>query len=348
MKNKKESDSKAVNQFKGSHNKATLLSGIQPTGHLTIGNYIGAIKNWITLQNTYNCFFVLVDLHSITVRQDPAKLLQRCYEFIALYIACGLDSEKNTIFVQSHVPGHTQLMWILNCFAYLGELSRMTQFKDKAKHDQRSINIGLYNYPVLMAADILLYDTDLVPVGDDQKQHLEFTQNIARRFNRLYGKIFKIPKSYMTQIGARVMGLQNPTAKMSKSDRNPKNYIGLLDSPDMIRKKIKQAVTDSEKEIRYDEQKPAISNLMTIYAAMTDMSLEWINERYVGKGYGQFKEDLSEILIAFLSPIQKQYQSIYADITALRSILKKGADAAEIRSQYTLKKVFQAIGFIPR
>ena len=327
--------------------KPVLLSGIQPTGNLTVGNYIGALKNWVNLQETHDCIFMLADLHAITIRQDPAVLFRRCLEFTALYLACGIDPMKNTIFIQSHVPGHTQLLWVLNCFVHMGDLRRMTQFKDKTNEHPDNIRVGLFDYPVLMAADILLYETDLVPVGDDQKQHLEFTRDIAHRMNHYYGGVFKLPKSYIPDTGARIMALQNPRVKMSKSDKNQNNYIALLDAPDVIRKKIKQAVTDSGKSIRFDPSKPGISNLMTIYTSITGQSMESIQAQYAGSGYAEFKKALTEIIIEFLIPIQKRYRSISSDSEELLSKLNKGATQAHERSQHMINKVHHALGFIP-
>jgi tryptophanyl-tRNA synthetase len=333
-------------QMKVPPKKPVLLSGIQPTGNLMIGNYIGAIKHWVQLQETHDCLFILVDLHAITIRQEPAVLLRRSYDLAALYIACGIDPEKNTIFLQSHVPAHTQLLWILNCFVHMGELSRMTQFKDKAHRHGENINVGLFSYPVLMAADILLYQTDLVPVGDDQKQHLEFTRNIARRFNHLYGKVFNIPNPFIPDTGSRIMGLRHPLAKMSKSDDNPDNYIALLDSPDTVRKKIRQAVTDPGKEVRYSSSKPGISNLMNLYSTISGLSIESIQSQYAGKEYVSFKEDLAESIIEFLNPIQKRYRSVLLNRSELEIILKNGASEARERAESTLNKVYEAVGFV--
>ena len=328
--------------------KPVLLSGIQPSGNLMIGNYIGAIRNWVRLQDKYDCLFVLVDLHAITVTQEPADFMRRCYEFISLYIACGLDPQKNTIFIQSHVPGHAELAWILNCFTYMGELNRMTQFKDKAKRHEANVNVGLFDYPVLMASDILLHSTDLVPIGHDQKQHLELTRDLAQRFNNQYGDIFTVPEPYIPAVGARIMSLQDPTAKMSKSDEDSNNYIALLDSPDAICTKLKRAVTDSGKDIQYDESKPGISNLMTIYSCITGKSFDSIQEKYTGKGYSQFKSDLAEIVIEFLRPVQERYKIISADRDALTSTLCNGAEVAQNRAQHILNKVHSALGFIPK
>jgi len=325
----------------------TLLSGIQLSGELNIGHYIGAIKNWKTLQAEYNCLFPLVDLHTITVMQDPAQFRQCCYKFVALYLACGLDPKRNIIFCQSHVPAHAQLAWILDCYTYMGELNRMTQFKDKAKKHSTNINVGLFNYPVLMAADILLYQTNLVPVGADQKQHLELTRDIALRFNNLYGNIFAIPEPYHPPLGARIMALQDPTKKMSKSDNNPNNTITLLDSPDVIRDKLKRAVTDSDKEVYADPNKPGITNLLTILAAITNNSIAQLENSYRAIGYSKFKNLVAEALIEFLEPIQKEFVVIYSDQTLLKKILAEGAHRAHERALPTLTKVQNVLGFIP-
>jgi tryptophanyl-tRNA synthetase len=332
--------------MKAPSKKQVLLSGIQPTGNLMIGNYMGAIKHWIQLQDAHDCLFLLVDLHAITVKQNPDELRRRCYNLAALYIACGIDPEKNTIFLQSQVPAHTQLLWILNCFVYMGELSRMTQFKDKSSRHEKNINVGLFDYPVLMASDILLYQTNLVPVGDDQKQHLEFTRNIARRFNLLYGITFNIPNAFIPEAGARIMALKQPLSKMSKSDENPDNYIALIDTPDTIRKKIKHAITDPGKEIRYCSSKPGISNLINLYSIISKLPIESIESQYEGKGYASFKEDLAEIIIEFLNPIQERYRYIIADTLTLKTILKNGAIAANKRAEITLHKVYDAVGFV--
>ncbi len=329
-------------------NKQVLFSGIQPSGKLHIGNYIGAIKNWLKLQNKYDCLFCLVDLHTITVRQDPALLRKCCYDFLALYIACGLDPEKNIMFCQSHVPAHAELTWILNCFTNIGELSRMTQFKDKSQKYPENINMGLFDYPVLQAADILLYSSNIVPVGADQKQHIELTRDIATRFNNIYGDIFTVPESYipMLETGGRIMGLQNPNKKMSSSDPNENNFIAMLDSPEVVTKKFKRAVTDSGKEVYFDESKPGISNLLTIYSALTDKPIKQLEKEYQKQSYNKFKSDLAEIVIEFLRPIQQHFQKFRSDETKLNAILKDGASRANKRAQPMLDKVFEAIGFI--
>jgi len=327
--------------------KPVLFSGIQPSGNLMIGNHIGAIKNWAELQDEYSCFFAIVDMHAMTIRQDPEKLRERCLAFLCLYIACGIDPEKCTIFIQSHVPNHAMLSWILNCYTYMGELGRMTQFKDKSAKHHTNINAGLFGYPVLMAADILLYRSDLVPVGEDQKQHLELTRNIAKRFNSLYGDIFKVPAPYIPEQGARIMGLQDPNGKMSKSDENPYGYIALLDSPDTIHDKIRRATTDSDREIRYAPEKPGISNLLTISSAITGESIPKIEQDYRGKGYGVFKADVSERVIEFLKPIQSRYQELTKADSYLDSILSRGAHSARETSEFVMQKVKGAVGLMP-
>ncbi len=329
-------------------NKKIILSGIQPSGNLMIGNYIGALKNWVELQDDYDCMYCLVDMHTITVRQNPAELRKRSYDFIALYMASGISPEKSTIFIQSHVPQHAELAWVLNCYTYIGELNRMTQFKDKSKKHAKNINAGLFTYPVLMASDILLYQADLVPIGKDQKQHLELTRDIAQRFNEIYSKTFTVPEPYIPPVGAKIMSLQEPEKKMSKSDENINNYIALLDSPDIIRSKIRKAVTDSQKTIEYNEKRPGISNLVTIYSVLTNKSYEQIKEQYNGKGYKEFKEDLAEIIIEYLKPMQEEYKKIRNDKKYLEQVLKDGADKAYIRARKTLTKVYRKIGFIPK
>lgn len=328
--------------------KKILFSGIQPSGNLMIGNYIGAIKHWVTLQNDFHSYFALVDLHTITVKQHAEELRNRCYDFLALYIACGIDPDQNTIFVQSHVPAHAELTWILNCYTYMGELNRMTQFKDKSLRYTSNINVGLYDYPVLMAADILLYDTNLVPVGHDQKQHLELTRDIATRFNNQYGDVFVIPEPYIPLLGGRIMGLQDPTKKMSKSDENEQNYIALLDKPEVIRKKMQRAVTDSGREIRYDAEKAGVSNLLTLYSAISHISIAELETKYQDAGYGVFKKDVAEALVDFLAPLQEKFYALRTDIDKMHKILRHGAALANKKSQETLAKVHEVIGFIPR
>ncbi len=328
--------------------RPTILSGIAPSGQLTLGNHLGAIRNWVTMQDTYDCYYVLVDLHAITVRQDPATFAERCLDFIALYIACGIDPARSAIFIQSHVPQHTELAWALNCYTQMGELNRMTQFKDKSSRHAENINAGLFSYPVLMAADILLYQASAVPVGEDQKQHLELTRDVAGRFNGLYGEVFTIPEPYIPELGARVMSLQDPTKKMSKSDSTETNVIYLLDEPKRITRKIKRAVTDSGSEIRFGADKPGISNLLTISAAITGETVTALEEKYVGHGYGVLKGDVAEQVVDYLAPLQQRYHEIRQDRAELERILHKGASKARDRAQETLSKVYAALGFVGR
>ncbi len=328
--------------------RPVLFSGIQPSGNLNIGNYIGAIRNWNKLQFDYDCLFSLVDLHTITVRQDPEELRKRCYDFLSLYIACGIDPKNNILFVQSHVPQHAELAWILNCYTYMGELSRMTQFKDKSQKAGKNINVGLFDYPVLMAADILLYDTKVVPVGADQKQHIELARDVALRFNKNYGDVFTIPEPFIPKAkeGARIMGLQEPEQKMSKSDPNASNVIALLDDPKVLTKKIKRAVTDSGGEVCLADDKPGISNLLTIFSAVTDTSIEQLEADYRDVGYGKFKGDLAEAVVAFLEPIQQKFHAFRDDTTELDKILRHGAERARERADKMLRKVRDVVGFI--
>jgi tryptophanyl-tRNA synthetase len=332
--------------------KPVVLSGIQPSGHLTIGNYLGALKNWLHLHERYDCYYMLVDLHAITVRQEPAVLRERCYEFLALYIACGLDPAKNVLFVQSHVPAHARLAWVLNCYTQMGELNRMTQFKDKSAKNVDNINAGLFDYPVLMAADILLYQADAVPVGDDQKQHLELTRDVAIRFNNLYGKdapVFKVPEPMIPPVGARIMGMQEPTKKMSKSDDAPTNAVYLLDEPDVITRKIKRAVTDLGNEVRYDPaEKPGVSNLMSILAATTGRSFDSIVAEFNGQGYGRLKQATADAVVEELKPVQARYREIREDTEGLRRVLRAGAESASARADATLMRVHEVLGFIPQ
>ena len=329
--------------------KPIVLSGIQPSGNLTLGNYIGALKHWVAMQDEFDCLYTLVDLHAVTVRQDPKVLRERCYEFLCLYLACGLDPERSTLFVQSHVPEHCQLAWILNCHTAMGELNRMTQYKDKSQKHTDNINAGLFGYPVLMAADILLYQADAVPVGNDQKQHLELARNLAERFNNRYdAQVFKVPEPYIPEVGARIMSLQDPTAKMSKSDDVESNVIGLLDEPKRVAKKIKRAVTDSDGEIRFDEaEKPGVSNLLSMLSAVSGESIAALETSYAGEGYGKLKGDLADATVAFLEPLQARYQEFNADRAGLDAILAKGAQAARERAQPTLQKAFEVTGFLP-
>ena len=328
--------------------KKHIFSGIQPSGDLTLGNYLGALKNWAALQNEYDCTYCVVDMHAITVRQDPAQLRKRCLDVLALLIACGIDPDKNTLFCQCHVGAHAELTWILSCFTYMGELNRMTQFKDKAARHQDNLNAGLYTYPVLMASDILLYNADLVPVGEDQKQHLELTRDIAIRMNNAYGDLFVVPEPYIGKAGARIMSLQDPAKKMSKSDENPNGFIALLDDPAVIRSKIKKAVTDSDGEIRLSPDKPGISNLLSIYAALMDKQPEDVVGEFHGLGYGALKEAVTDAVLSHLEPLQKTYREVRADKALLNTIMEQGRVAAGKVAYKTLWKVQKKIGFAPR
>jgi len=334
--------------MKMTEKKPVIFSGIQPSGNLTLGNYIGALKNWVDLQGKYDCLFSLVDLHTITVRQNPKEFYQNCYDALAVYLAVGLDPEKNTIFLQSHVPAHSQLAWILNCYAYVGELSRMTQFKDKSEKNKNNINVGLFTYPVLMTADILLYQTNLVPVGADQKQHVEISRDIALRFNNIYGEVFTVPEVYHPPLGARIMSLQEPTKKMSKSDADSNATVFLLDSPDIIANKLKRAVTDSGKDIYFDvKNKPGVANLLTILAAVTGRPIDNLVSEMQGQGYGKLKNSVAEGLIEFLRPVQMHYKELRNDQAYLNSVLKRSANRAIELSQPMLKRVYEVLGFVP-
>ena len=327
--------------------KKRVLSGIQPSGQLCISNYIGALKNWIKLQDEYECIYLIVDLHSLTVEQKPADLRQRCYSYVAQYLACGIDPERSLVVIQSHVPEHAELTWILNTITYMGELNRMTQFKDKSKKN-KNINLGLYTYPVLMASDILLYQADLVPVGADQKQHLELSRDIAHRFNQKYSPTFTMPEPFIPKQGARIMSLQDPSIKMSKSDEDPNNYISLLDEPTVILKKIKRAMTDSGTEVKYDENKPGLYNLINIYSAYTDKTPLEIEAIYQGKMYSDFKVDLAEIIIESLKPFQDDYNRIFSDKGYLDKILAEGRDKARYYANKTLSKVYRKVGLVQK
>lgn len=324
--------------------KPVLFSGIQPSGHIQIGNYIGAIRNFTLLRNDYDCLFSIVDLHALTTRQDPAGLRRKTLELAALYIASGLDPEENIIYCQSHVPQHAELAWVLNCFTYMGELGRMTQFKDKAARHKDNINAGLFTYPVLMAADILLYQTSLVPVGADQKQHLEITRDIALRFNALYGDVFTIPEPYIPKETARIMSLTEPARKMSKSDQED-SYIALTDTPEAVRRKFRRAVTDSDSEIRFDpENKPGISNLLVILSALGGEGMDALCARLSGRGYGALKEETAQAVNAALAPIQVRYHELMADKGYLTAVLKNNAERAQMMALRTLRKVYKKIG----
>ncbi len=326
--------------------KQRVFSGIQPSGELGLGGYIGAVKNWLSMQEEFDCCFCVVDEHCITVRQDPKELRSRCMEFLALYIACGIDPEKSLIYFQSHVPQHAQLSWVLNCYTYMGELSRMTQFKDKSQKHADNINAGLFTYPVLMAADILLYQTDKVPVGIDQKQHLELAQIIAKRFNGVYGEVFKVPEPVIPKVGAKIMSLATPQSKMSKSE--PKGNIAILDSPEVILKKFKSAVTDSEAKIEYREGKDGVNNLLTIYSVATGESIEDAVNRFSGLGYGDFKVKTAEAVIEMLRPVREKYADLSKNKDYIESVYKNGAAVAGRVADRTLSKVYKKIGFVAR
>ena len=326
--------------------KKTIFSGIQPTGIFTLGNYLGAVKNWGKLQDEYECIYSVVDLHAITIRQDPAVFKKQVLDVAALVLACGIDPQRSTLFIQSHVPEHTQLCWILSCFSQFGELSRMTQFKDKSAKHADNINVGLFSYPVLMAADILLYKTDLVPVGADQKQHLELARNIAERFNGIFGNVFTVPEPYIQKEGGKISSLTEPTKKMSKSDPNPKSYISLLDEETTIVKKFKSAVTDSDMTIRFAEGKDGINNLLTILSLVTNKTIPELEKDFEGKGYGDFKRMVGEAVAEHLRPIRQEYQRISADKAYLEAVLKKGAEVNSARADRTLEKVYKKLGTV--
>jgi tryptophanyl-tRNA synthetase len=328
--------------------KKVIFSAIQPSGTITLGNYLGALKNWIHLQDEYDCIFALADLHTITVRQDPAVFRRHSLEAYALLLACGIDTEKSPFFIQSQVNTHAQLAWILNCYTQFGELQRMTQFKDKSAKHADNVNAGLFTYPSLMAADILLYQADLVPVGADQKQHLEITRNIAERFNGLYSPTFAVPDPYIPKQGAKIMSLQDPTKKMSKSDENPNGYVAVLDKPDEIMRKFKRAVTDSEACVRYADGKDGVNNLMGIYACVTGLTNEQIEKEFEGKGYGDFKIAVGEAVIEHLRPIQERYAEYSKNKDYLEKCYTEGAQKALAISNRTLNKVMKKIGFIPK
>jgi tryptophanyl-tRNA synthetase len=326
--------------------KKRILSAVQPSGKLTLGNYLGAIRNFGLLQDEYECVYSIADMHAITVRQEPAKLRQQTLELLAQYIACGIDPEKTILFVQSHVPAHAQLAWVLNCNTMFGELSRMTQFKDKSAKHADNINAGLFDYPVLMAADILLYQADLVPVGVDQTQHVELTRDIAQRFNNIYSDTFKLPEAYIPKMGAKIMSLQEPTRKMSKSDENPNGYILLLDKPEDIMRKFKRAVTDSEMCVQHGENKPGINNLITIYSIATGKTVEEVEMEFAGKGYGEFKPAVGEAVCEMLRPIRETTADLLKNKDYLESIYRNGAERANRLARKTLDKVYRKVGFV--
>jgi tryptophanyl-tRNA synthetase len=329
--------------------KPIVFSGAQPSGELTIGNYMGALRQWVTMQDEFECIYCIVDLHAITVRQDAEKLRKATLDTLALYLACGIDPQKSTIFVQSHVPEHTQLSWVLNCYTYFGELSRMTQFKDKSSRYAENINAGLFSYPVLMAADILLYQTNQVPVGEDQKQHLELSRDVAARFNALYGDVFKVPEPFIPKSGARVMSLQEPTKKMSKSDENRNNVIGLLEDPKAVAKKIKRAMTDSDEPpvVRYDvANKAGVSNLLDILSGVTGKPVAELEPEFEGLMYGHLKGAVADAVSGMLTDLQARYHHFRNDEALLQQIMRDGATKARARAQETLKKVYEAVGFV--
>ncbi|MCB2293474.1 tryptophan--tRNA ligase [Clostridium algoriphilum] len=328
--------------------KKVIFSGIQPSGDLTLGNYLGAIKNWVKLQDEYECYFCVVDLHAITVKQEPKNLRRRTLEMLAIYLASGIDPEKNTMFIQSHVSAHSEAAWLLTCSTYMGELSRMTQYKLKSKNSGGNISAGLFNYPVLMAADILLYQTDLVPVGKDQLQHLEIARDIAERFNRMYSDTFVTPEPYIGKSGAKIMDLQEPAKKMSKSGENVNGYILIMDPPEVIRKKVNRSVTDSLGVVKYNDEQLGVKNLMTILMTITGISIEEIEAKYEGLGYAQFKKDVAEAVVAELEPIQIKIKEYIGKKAYLEEIYKKGAEKANYVANKTLRKMQKKIGFIPR
>lgn len=328
-----------------------VLSGCQPSGILTLGNYLGALRQWVAMQADYDCLYCIVDLHAVTVRQDRDALRSATLDTLALYLACGIDPDRSTVFVQSHVPEHVELAWVLNCYTQMGELNRMTQFKDKAKRHSENINVGLFSYPVLMASDILLYQAHQVPVGHDQKQHLELCRDVAHRFNTEHGETFRIPEPFIPKVAARVMALQDPAAKMSKSDANPNNYVGLLEDPKVITKKLKRAVTDPEDPPRivYDaESKPGIANLLSILSACSGRSFAQLESDYAGKMYGHLKVDVAEAVCAALEPVQRRFQELRADPAELERVMKRGAERASERASVTVARTYDALGLVPR
>jgi tryptophanyl-tRNA synthetase len=332
----------------GPNGKQNTLSGSAPSGNLTLGNYIGAIRNWGAMQNEYNCYYMVVDLHSITTRQDPATLRERSLNFYAQYLASGLDAEKNTLFIQSHVAEHAELAWALNCYTPYGDLTRMTQFKDKSVKHPKNINAGLFSYPVLMAADILLYDAHVVPVGEDQKQHLELTRDIAIRFNNEYGDTFVVPEPLIPKVGGRIMALQDPTRKMDKSDPNANNTVFLLDDPKVIEKKIKSATTDSGTEVKYDESKPGIANLLEIYSILSDKTIPEVEQHFAGKMYGHVKVELAALTVEKLRPFREKHTELMKDQGYLHTVMKASAERARAHASKTLARTYEKIGFLPK
>ncbi|MGN1042882.1 MAG: tryptophan--tRNA ligase [Christensenellales bacterium] len=328
--------------------KKVVYSAVQPTGCITLGNFLGAINNWLKMPDDYLTIFAIADLHALTVRQNPAEYRQRAMSFFAQYIACGLDPEKSILYFQSHVPAHAELTWILNCFTYVGEASRMTQFKDKSAKHADNVNMGLMDYPVLMASDILLYQTDYVPVGIDQKQHLELSRDLADRFNKVYSPTFTVPEPYIAKQGAKIFSLQEPTQKMSKSDPDPNGYVSLIDSPDVIARKFKRAVTDSDGRITVSEDKPGVSNLLTILSGVTDKSVESIVNDFAGKGYAELKAEVADAVIERLRPIREEYERLIKNKDYLVSVYQNGAENASKIARRTLSKVYKKVGLVER
>jgi len=324
--------------------KKRILSGVQPSGNIHLGNYLGALRNWVALQHEYESFFCIVNLHAITLPQDPAELAAKTRELARIYLAVGIDPKVSTIFVQSDVPEHAELAWVLNCITRMSELERMTQFKEKARRQRENVGVGIFDYPVLMAADILLYQADLVPVGEDQKQHLELTRDLAERFNRDYGETFRVPEPFIPPVGARIMSLSDPTKKMSKSDDDEKGAVGLLDDPDTVRNKFRRAVTDSGMEIKFDEQRPAINNLLTIYQLLTGRTRQEIEERFSGRGYAQLKSELADVTIEFLRPLQERIRAVSDE--ELNRILTQGAERARSIAGETYRLVKERMGLV--
>ncbi len=330
------------------HEKKTIFSATQPSGRITLGNYLGALRNWVALQDDYNAIYCVADEHAITVRQDPAALRRQSLELYAQFIACGLDPEKSIIFIQSHVPQHAELAWVLNCYTMFGELSRMTQFKDKSASHADNVNAGLFTYPSLMAADILLYQADLVPVGEDQRQHVEITRNIAQRFNGIYGDVFTMPEAYIPKVAARVMSLSEPEKKMSKSSPNENSFVLVMDKPEAIMRKFKRAITDSEGGIYRSPEKPGVTNLIEIYSAVTGMTPEAVENEFNGKGYGVFKPAVGEAVVEALRPIREETERLLGDKGYLETLYRQGAEKAAELANRTLRKVHKKVGFAPR
>lgn len=330
------------------HEKKTIFSATQPSGRITLGNYLGALRNWVALQDDYNAIYCVADEHAITVRQDPAALRRQSLELYAQFIACGLDPEKSIIFIQSHVPQHAELAWVLNCYTMFGELSRMTQFKDKSASHADNVNAGLFTYPSLMAADILLYQADLVPVGEDQRQHVEITRNIAQRFNGIYGDVFTMPEAYIPKVAARVMSLSEPEKKMSKSSPNENSFVLVMDKPEAIMRKFKRAITDSKGGIYRSPEKPGVTNLIEIYSAVTGMTPEAVENEFNGKGYGVFKPAVGEAVVEALRPIREETERLLGDKGYLETLYRQGAEKAAALANRTLRKVHKKVGFAPR